>query len=340
MDAVAWLTEHATRRIPHRSFACLSGCGFCCTYPPEVTQGELHAIEAETDLASVGIDPSGTMRLPLQGGCGGCTLLEDRRCTAYEQRPMHCRLFPFHVYFGREVEVYADRVCPGLDPDDTAPDADAPVSAVDDALAAAAADVASDRLEENRREALAVHAEFEALAREHGVWAELDELIPAAVDEAAVTEDAWEAALEPLRSDQDAALPTMVLPEEGFPWRSWRLDDGAVIRLVFDEAGAMEPVGEIELTDDAREPPLETRAVLERLVGYECFAGMVYDRVDAFEYEIDLEQALAEELAEVLAALSLRAHLLEAEEHQLTEALLAGSYEPAFYDRPTIGAWL
>lgn len=342
MDAAAWLDEHATVRAPSSSFACLDGCGFCCTFPPQVTDPELDELEDAVNVPRVGVGPEGGQHLALQGDCGGCVLLEDRRCTAYEARPMHCRLFPFHVYLGRTVEVYANQVCPGLDPDPEqigdAADVDARElsTAIDDALPAAR----RAELETKHADAIEAYDAFEANARQAGVWAEPEAAIDEARTETRITREAWRAALAPFHPDDDAALPTMVLPREGFEWRAWRLDDHAFTCFELDEEGGLEPVGEVP-EPSIREPvPEACYDVLDRLIGYACFVGNVFDRVDHARYEVHTRDAAWGEMNEVLAELAVRAHLLEAEGVPVTPRWLAATYEAAFFDRPTIGAWL
>lgn len=342
-DAAAWLTEHAQLQVEPSSFACLEGCGFCCTYPPEVTDEELAAIEQVTGLTSTGVDPEGTLHLRLQGDCGGCALLEDRECVAYDARPMHCRLFPFHVYLGRRVEVYANRVCPGLDPDVErigAPAEDADLHEIGEAIDHAMGAARLERLEAKHDETRQVHERFEQLARERDVWMDPEAAIDQARESVRVTPMAWRDALGPYRQDDPAAFPTMVLPEEDFPWRAWRLDDHTFERFTFTEAGELERLGELPAPSHDEPVPEACYDVLDRLIGYECFAGGVFDRVDHAAYEVHLGDAAWGEMNEVLAELAIRAHLVEAEGLPVTERWVAAAYEPAFYDRPTIGAWL
>lgn len=337
-DAAAWLQEHATLAFDHQAFACLPGCGFCCTYPPQVSPTEWQAIHEDTGLTQVGIDPQGGRRLPLQGGCGGCVLLEDRGCTSYENRPRHCRLFPFHVYFGRHVEVYADRVCPGLDPAETS-EALQP-SPIPEALRLAARTVPPAELADHAEHAAAVHAEFERLAREADLWRDPDEARRRALADVTITPAAWEEALAAFEGDDLALVPTMVLPGPGFAWRLWHREDGVIRRLRFEEDGITETVGTVEVPE--RPTSLEGSAleVLERLVGLECFMGSAFDLVDASEYERPLDEAIDQLVSEVAAGLALRAPLLEAEGLPVDQRWLAAAYEPDFFDLPTIGGWL
>lgn len=336
-DAAAWLQEHATLAFDHEAFACLPGCGFCCTYPPQVTPTEWQAIHEDTGLTKVGVDPQGGRRLPLQGGCGGCVLLEDRACTSYENRPRHCRLFPFHVYFGRHVEVYADRVCPGLDPETTGESLRP--SPIPEALRLAARTVPPVELADHAELAAAAHGEFERLARDAGVWRDPDEARQQALEDPVVTEAAWDEALAAFEGDL-AVVPTMVLPGPGFGWRLWHRQDDGIRRLRFEEDGAAEELGIVEIPGSPGRLEGPARDVLERLVALECFMGSAFDLVDASEYTLPVDHAVERLVAEVAAGLALRVPLLEAEGLPVDKRWLAAAYEPDFFDLPTIGGWL
>ncbi len=351
MDPLLWLAEQARLRIPAQAFDCLEDCGFCCTYPPAVQSETFEAIRASTGLTTVGVDPDGTKRLPLQGGCGGCVLLKDRVCTDYDHRPLHCRLFPFHLYFGRTNEVYANRVCPGLDHTEGGPEALATGTQVREAtwegtgalvqsIGQAVSTVDIAELEANTREAQEVHAQFERIATAEGVWGDIDQERGRQIPATRITEEAWSVAMGPFLAEEDAQLPTMVLGAPGFEWRAWRLEDDRFIKLRFEEGGAMEAVGECPLPSRPSEPSPGVQAALERLAGYECFVGSAYELVDFADYEHTVPEAVRLLLSEVAASLAIREHLLEAEGLPAHPGWLAAAYEPEFYDLPTIGAWL
>jgi Fe-S-cluster containining protein len=38
-----------------------------------------------------------------------CIFLKDKKCTIYEKRPLECRLYPFLLDFGKQVNVKLDR---------------------------------------------------------------------------------------------------------------------------------------------------------------------------------------------------------------------------------------
>jgi Fe-S-cluster containining protein len=339
----AWLDEHAIPQTSAKRFACLEGCGFCCTYPPEVTDGDAAAIREATGLDSFDETARGTQRLPLQGGCGGCALLDERRCTACELRPEHCRLFPFHVYFSRTVEMHADRVCPGLDPDDRhgLPATEADPVDLSDALAGAVESVDVDELRSHYERALATHETFEEIARAEGAWTDPDEARrDALADLDAPSDEAFERALEPLASDETVNLPTMVLDGPDFTYRAWRVDGGEIAHLRFEEAGEVTEVGRVDSPDPPETLADPIRSVAKRLAGYECFVGAALDRVDAAGSATRVDEAVRRTVDDVVASLALREPLLQAEGLDVTRENLARAYEPAFYDLSTIGGWL
>jgi len=109
------------------------GCqrsGRCCT------AGEGHVWleegEAESMASVLGMDPeafaerflrqvpdpkSGRLRISLRDDHGRCVLLEGtRECTVYEQRPAHCRSFPYWPSVLADPDAFerARAVCPGI----------------------------------------------------------------------------------------------------------------------------------------------------------------------------------------------------------------------------------
>ncbi|MDX1611831.1 MAG: YkgJ family cysteine cluster protein [Candidatus Thermoplasmatota archaeon] len=339
MDAGSWLRTHANLRTEQERFACLEGCGFCCTYPPQLDQARWDAISQATGLKQVGLDPQGGLRLPLQGGCGGCALLEQRACTAYELRPAHCRYFPFHVYFGRVVEVYADRVCPGLDP---APDlaGEQATVALPEALAQAFATAEVAELEAHMERAQQVHQAFEQNAREAGVWDDPEEARWDALAHVAPGPQAWEEARVPFEAEEPERLPTMVLPRPSFPWRMWRIQGDEAEALSFTETGELRTEHRVALPEPPGTLPDAVRTTLHRLVGLEGFVGAAFDLVDASAYSLPVTAAVQKLVDQVAASLLLRIPLLQAEGLEPTAEALAASYEPEFFDLPSIGGWL
>lgn len=104
-------------------FACLPGCGFCCTTSPSVRGADEARLRAVPAGRHVVAREDGTLGLALATRRDGkpgthCACLgADRGCTIYADRPTPCRLFPLHVHLGRRVQVVAVHGCPGLWPD-------------------------------------------------------------------------------------------------------------------------------------------------------------------------------------------------------------------------------
>jgi len=347
VDASSWLDEHATFRTPQAEFACRDGCGFCCTYPPKVEPERQEAIEDENGPVATFDDRAGNTRLSLQGGCGGCVLLDERACTSHDHRPDHCRMFPFHVYFGRSVEVLADRVCPGVDVgDEPGPHVQARSAdtwreprAIDEAALEQLASASVEELRERARHVQQVHEAVEAQARAEDAWTDPDAAILEQLSRARVTPRAWTNALEPFGVDHDAQLPTTVIPrEDGFEWRAWRIRDDELTLLRFDERGKMHPVE----TANAPTPP-DTLGptvldVLEELANLEAFVGTAMHLVD--DELSTVETAIQRRLDDVAAGLALHAQLLDAEGLDVSKAWLRSVYEPEFYALETLGEWL
>jgi Fe-S-cluster containining protein len=347
VDAAEWLDERARFRTPEGSFACREGCGFCCTYPPKVDGDRFAAIEDERGSTASFRDEAGNRRLGLQGGCGGCVLLEERVCQAHEHRPDHCRFFPYHVYVGRRVEVIADRVCPGIAPDEAPAGPHEPAGrfpawgderGIEEAGREVLASADVDELQRRAQAARRAHEAVETQARWAGDWREPEAAIEERLDEATVTDRSWTLAREAFEAEHLAHLPTTVLPHaEGFEWRAWRIAEDRLERLRFDEEGRTKLVG----AAPAPEPPASlsepVQATLAALADLEPFVGACMHHV---EQGRSVDEAVVRRLDDVAAGLALHAQLLAAEDRPVTTAWLRSVYEPEFYTLATLGEWL
>lgn len=341
------------RELRGLRFTCLEGCGFCCTFTPEVATGELARLRSKLPALPVVTADDGRMRLAFQGGCGACTLLKARRCTAYDDRPAHCRYFPFHVHFGPEPEVLVNRSCRGVEAD---PAGDLESAFHGQVLAPAP----PGSFARHAAEAAAVYAEFEANAREAGVWGGAhdaargvlalgprlltpDGLAEAAGGPAAVSallEDAW----EPFLEEDPVARPFYLTKD--LRWLSFRSAKSLLAVEEMQEDGSLtpsarlvKPVGLPRLPESVL-PGLHD--VLAHLVGRQAFAGQVFAAVDELDYEVGVEEAARARVLGLAAELVLRAGLLKAlgiPEPELPAE--AWRFEDsAFLDHDTIGAWL
>ncbi|MHB8632605.1 MAG: YkgJ family cysteine cluster protein [Thermoplasmatota archaeon] len=337
-------------------YRCLDGCGYCCTFTPEVSGPEL--AQLRTKLPSLPVTRSGGMLLlQFQGACGACTLLKELRCTQYEDRPAHCRYFPFHLYFGRRTEAYVNRCCRGVEV--------APGSNLGAEFKAQVTDLVPPyRVAKEQARAAAAHEAFERAARNAGMWGAVDEesavnlergtalFQPAAwpptptgeADEAGSPSEAWQLALAPFRQEDPVGRPFHLTGE--LEWLGFQAQKDHVV------VQTLRPSGTLETRQDLGDfpgwpelpPPVQRDLfhVLKRLAGRDVMAGSIYFLVDQSGYEISVADATTIRFGDVAADLALRAEIL----HRLgvpwsaVGAEAERFYDPAFLDSPTIGAWL
>jgi Fe-S-cluster containining protein len=357
MAEAARLRVVDTRELEGAAFRCLPGCGFCCTFPPEVSTREVALLRRRLEPRSVPLATDGERRfLALQNRCGACALLSARACAAYDERPAHCRYFPFHLHFGEEPGVSVNYSCRGVER--------RPGARLDDAFRASVLDVAKERdLRERDQEARATFAEFQRRARRAGAWGDaratargaLDRLgasllsgdgVEIAAQRAGETlaRDAWhDDAMRPFGADDVAKRPFHLTAD--LQWLTFERRDGDRLRVMeMDEAGSLEAKGEVAGLGAWADPPA-AEALAERvrfLVGRPSFAGSVYAIVDDADYETTVEEAAWWRLGEIASDLAVRARVLAAmgiPSGQLADEA-ARFYDGAFLDAPTIGGWL
>lgn len=333
------------------TFRCLEGCGFCCTFQPELSTLELGRLRRAVKGLRVVSDGERNY-LGLHNKCGACTLLERRNCMQYDLRPAHCRYFPFHVHFSPGPEVSVNYTCRGVER-----------VASGDLRAAFEASVmttASKRDEWARHEAAsrAAYAEFERRAKRAGAWGPV-------VARTSVTAGALDVALAPFGAEDVTKRPFYLTPD--LKWLTFeRAGDARLTVLEMDEKGAFASRGDVRasLDDDAA----IHLPYLQRLVERGAFAGSVYALVDESGYESSVEDATRERLDEIGADLLLRASIVRqlgatdvapldgsasrtgalapsaSAARTLTPEVLADEtarfYDSQFLDAPTIGAWL
>lgn len=345
-----------TRELSGLRYKCLEDCGFCCTFTAEVAEPELAKLRSRFPKLPV-TRRDGMMLLGLQGGCGACTLLKSRACTAYDLRPAHCRYFPFHVYFGRRSEVYVNQSCRGVDA--------APGARLDPEFKSHVLDaVPSYRFVEEQKRATKVHAEFAENARAADAWGDVDAdiarllgrgadwFVPATwpatptgqQEEAGSPTEAWQVALAPF-GEKDAVARPFHLTED-LRWLAFRGGADGVHVDVMAENGSLSPLQELGAFSSWPELPGEVRAGLAQtmrdLSQRDLLVGAIYDLVDASDYAIAVRDAADIMFADMAASLALRADIL----HRLgtpwseVPAESRRFYDSAFLDHPTIGGWL
>jgi Fe-S-cluster containining protein len=340
------------RELHGLRFTCLEGCGFCCTFTPEVATDELARLRQRFPRLPV-VDEGDHVRLAFQGGCGACTLLKARRCTAYDDRPAHCRYFPFHVHFGPEPEVLVNRSCRGVEPD-------AAGALGSEFRAQVVATAPAGSFERHRREAAEVYAEFEANAKADLAWGDAakaalavlspgphilspEGLVAAAggpQELEALLEDAW----EPFHADDAVARPFYLTKD--LRWLSFRSAKGLLAVEEMQEDGSLTPSARLVRPVSAPRLPMPVleglHKVLVHLAGRQAFRGQVFAAVDDLDYAVGVEEAAEARILGVAVELVLRAGLLKA--LGIPDAELAAEAwrfeDSAFLDHPTIGGWL
>lgn len=337
-------------------YACIEGCGFCCTFTPEASGPELAKLK--TRFPDLPITRSGEMvLLAAQGGCGACTLLKNKRCTAYEDRPAHCRYFPFHVYFGRKTEVYVNRCCRGVEP---AQGGDLQREFQDQVGNA----TPPYRLQKEQERADAVNRMFEAAARESGMWGDVDREIKAnlargvgwfqpetwpktptgSAEEAGSPIEAWQLALAPMAVDDPMVRPYHLAKD--LTWFGFRMDEDEVLAETLTEDGRLLPHKALGRFADWPKLPHDVQkglfGILARLAGRDLMAGAIYHFVDDIGYTVSVADATTIKFGDIAADLALRAEIL----HRMgipwpdVPAEAERFYDSAFLDMPTIGGWL
>ena len=349
-----------TRELAGKRFRCLEGCGFCCTFQPEVSTRELALLRARFKPQPLAVTVGeGRTYLQLQNKCGACTLLTRRGCSAYDLRPAHCRYFPFHVHFGETPEAYVNQTCRGVE---AAPGGDLSAE-----FQASVLDVApADEVKAHERAARETYGEFRRKARRRGAWGEVGPVVAAAlaggpavfsaawVEEAcrrggehAPPAEALDDALASFRAEEVTKRPFYLAPD--LRWLTFAPEPGepgAFTVLQMDEAGALSPTGRVHgLAAWEDLPPALAAALapyLAHLVGRQLFTGSVYALVDDSEYGTTVEQAAWLRLAEVVVDLVVRARVLRAMGVPEADvpAEVARFYDSTFLDSPTIGGFL
>ncbi|MEA3144149.1 MAG: hypothetical protein QOG31_1473 [Thermoplasmata archaeon] len=345
-----------TRELHGLRYRCLEDCGFCCTFTAEVSDAELVRLRGSFPKLPVA-RANGMTLLGLQGGCGACTLLENRRCTVYGERPAHCRYFPFHVYFGRRTEAYVNRSCRGVEA--------VPGGSLEAEFKAQVLDLAPPfRLRKEQEKAGKVHATFERNARQAGVWGDVDAEVarllrrgaawfdPAAwpptptgaADEAGSPGEAWQVALAPFGLDDAVARPFHLAAD--LRWLGFQGDAGNLVAQTLDETGRLEPLQELGAFPGWPDLPPAVRVglaqAMARLAARDLLAGSIFHMVDDTGYEIGVADAAEVRFADLAAGLAVRADILR--RLGVPWAQVAGEaerfYDSAFLDHPTIGGWL
>lgn len=335
-----------------KTFSCLEGCGFCCTFQPEASQRELARLRARLAPASLAVVVGdGRAYLGLQNKCGACTLLARRTCQAYDLRPAHCRYFPFHVHFGERAEVYVNETCRGVE------------RSAGNALRApfeqaVLANAKPEEMAQQARAAQEAYATFRRNARKAGVWSDPAAALADATRDLALT-GAWMA--KALRHAEEDLMPDDMVEDALAPFSAqdvtkrpfylakdlrWLTFDGPTRLMEMDEAGQLAFVRDLPpITGWADVDPVIAaglQAYALRLTQRDVFLGSVFAVVDDMDYETSVAEATWWRLAEVVADIAVRARVLLAIGVPPDE--VAGEtvrfYDSTFLDSSTIGGFL
>ncbi|HUR69286.1 MAG TPA: YkgJ family cysteine cluster protein [Candidatus Thermoplasmatota archaeon] len=337
-----------TRELHGRTFTCLPGCGFCCTFQPEADQRELALLRARLRPRALPVVVGdGRSYLGLHNKCGACTLLERRNCTQYDLRPQHCRYFPFHVHFGRTPEAYVNYTCRGVERLATS-DLEGPFAT---SLLANAKDA---EIADHIRGAREAYATFERNAKKSGAWGDVAEVVERALaedpftrgwmgsaleraDEELEPEEMLADALEPFSDPDITKRPFYLAPD-----LKWITFDGPTRAVEMDEHGALQPLRTIPPLEGWAAPAADLRPYLRELAARGVFEGSVFALVDESDYTTTVPQATWWRLAEVVADLSVRARilaLLDVPPARIAEET-ARFYDSTFLDADGIGGFL
>ena len=331
-------------------YRCLEGCGFCCTFTPEVSSEELARLRTRFPALPVvaSDEDDGRRHIAFQGGCGACTLLQRRACSAYELRPAHCRYFPFHVHFGRTATALVNRSCRGVEPDVStdvraAFDADVRSNAKEHELAGAAEDAAFvfTQWDSNCRMA-GVAGDALAVARAAVAgdlsWPGLRKL---AGSIGVPFDELWAATLEPLGFEDVVSRPFYLAAD--LRWMTFESKGGALSALEMDETGRLSTVKPLKAPKVGSGLTVEQlRRVASFFVERAPFEGQVAWLVDDTDYQLPVAAAATLRVVELCLEAQWRAQVLwqlgvpeEAMEEEVKRFL-----DGAYLDAPTIGGWL
>lgn len=335
-------------------YRCLEGCGFCCTFTPEVSSEELARLRTRLPKLPVVTNEDDERRhIAFQGGCGACTLLQRRACTAYDLRPAHCRYFPFHVHFGREATALVNRSCRGVEADaaattESAFRADVLGHAKEHDLAAAAQDAAGvfDQFDDNCGEA---GVSGDAMAEAHAALADLSwpALRRLAAGIGVPFDELWASILEPLGFEDVVARPFYLAADLRWMTFEARGDPGKAPKelrvLEMDETGRLATVKELKVPKmDSGLTADQLRRVVAFFVERAPFEGQVAWLVDDTDYQMPVADAARLRVLELALEAQWRAQVLwqlgvpqEAMEEEVKRFL-----DGAYLDAPTIAGWL
>ncbi|MGC8581445.1 MAG: YkgJ family cysteine cluster protein [Thermoplasmata archaeon] len=88
-----------------KKFVCLSDCGYCCTEGPELFISDKMYEDKYIEKIN------GKTNIKTKKKC--IFNNDEKKCVIYENRPMHCRLYPLRIFISDNVDYTVDFSCPG-----------------------------------------------------------------------------------------------------------------------------------------------------------------------------------------------------------------------------------
>jgi len=162
-----------------RSFRCVADCALCCFCQPELSEVELEEFLKCASLSKglttehiTGYITEKPNAISLQGGCGACYFLKNRRCTIYDQRPQMCRQFPIHIHALDRIQLNLNLSCRGI----SSCDGNSLVEYASVILGRIPHESISDQLDVTRKNLL----EFHERCRDYGIFQSPERLVEAA----------------------------------------------------------------------------------------------------------------------------------------------------------------
>lgn len=369
------LPEIDYSEVTGKKIGCPDDCGICCLCQPEILPQEMGFFRKNHPTAVTTVKvPHRHFCVKMKKGYGPCTLLRDRRCTIYPDRPTFCRQFPFHFYVGDRISVELDLSCRGawIEGD---------VDAVAEAQALAAR--SERRLVSALQEASRVYRDFHAICKDAGVGSDisairmslsanlmkftdlgciaailerfnegadidLDSIVPIRkLDMEDMVAAAMDTALESLGSSDPMSVP--VYCDRDWNWNMFTVDEGGIVWSVMDDDGNIERKGSVDPEDIGLRPPVgDGIQMLAQYVsvlnGRESFLGNVYHTMDSLDYEDDMTETYYCCMCTTIIDLLWRASLLDHFFHTgldadgIREAIIF--FDMDRLDAPTIGAFV
>lgn len=96
-------------------FTCLPGCGLCCSYRVLLSSRDMQRLRSIAGSHAPQVWHHDDGETALSRSSDFCILLDaDQRCSRYQDRPDHCRTYPYLLTTYEKPELDVDLSCPGV----------------------------------------------------------------------------------------------------------------------------------------------------------------------------------------------------------------------------------